>query len=132
MSILKKSRQYKGQALVEFALVLPILLLIIVAVIEFSILMSSYLIVQSSARDAARQLAVGNQDALVFQSIRDNTVGIDTDALNFSATPAHGVRKRGDAIIVTVTYTHRVLTPLLSMVLGNSLNWSMQATMRYE
>ncbi len=121
-----------GQALVEFALVLPVLLLVVVAIIEFSILMSSYLIVQGTAREAVRQISVGVTDSAVFDSVRQNVVGIDRNQLTFSATPSTATRRRGDPVTVTVTYQHRVLTPLLTAVLGPTLQWQVIAVMRLE
>lgn len=121
-----------GQALVEFSLVLPILILVIVGIIEFAILFSSFLVVQNAARDAVRQIAVGGSDVAVFQLVKDSVVGIDSSKLNFSATPAAGVRRRGEPITVTVVYNHHIITPMLSLILGQDLQWQMTATMRYE
>lgn len=44
----------KGQGLVEFALVLPVLLLVILAIIETALIFQGYLAVQHAAREAAR------------------------------------------------------------------------------
>lgn len=121
-----------GQALVEFSLVLPILILVIVGIIEFAILFSSFLVVQNAARDAVRQIAVGGSDVAVFQLVTDNVVGIDSSKLTFSAAPAAGVRRRGEPITVTVVYNHHIITPMLSLILGQDLQWQMTATMRYE
>ncbi len=47
-------RRQKGQGLVEFALVAPVLLLIILAIIETALIFQGYLAVQHAAREAAR------------------------------------------------------------------------------
>jgi hypothetical protein len=47
-------KRQKGQGLVEFALILPVLLLIILAVIETALIFQGYLAVQHAAREAAR------------------------------------------------------------------------------
>jgi Flp pilus assembly protein TadG len=54
----------KGQALVEFALVMPLVLLILFAIIQFGIMLSEYITVTDAARDGARELALqqGNND----------------------------------------------------------------------
>ena len=44
----------KGQSLVEFALVLPILLLLIFGLVEFGRLIFTYIAVNTAAREAAR------------------------------------------------------------------------------
>ena len=50
------SKRQKGQSLVEFALILPALLMILLGVIEVAIVFQAYLAVQHAAREAARLL----------------------------------------------------------------------------
>ena len=49
----------KGQSLVEFALVIPILLLLMVGIMEFSRAWMTKNIMTAAAREGARVLAVG-------------------------------------------------------------------------
>jgi len=49
----------KGQALVEFVLVTPALILILLAIVQFGIMLSQYITVTDSARIGAQQLALG-------------------------------------------------------------------------
>jgi Flp pilus assembly protein TadG len=51
-------RAEQGQALVEFALVLPILMLLVLGIIKGGILYNNYLTVTDAVRSGARQLAV--------------------------------------------------------------------------
>jgi Flp pilus assembly protein TadG len=51
-------RNQKGQALVEFAIVLPILLLLVFGIIQFGILFNNYLTLTDAVRAGARQAAV--------------------------------------------------------------------------
>ncbi len=53
-----KLRKTKGQGLVEFALILPALLLILFSIIEGGLLFQAYLAVQHASREAARWAAV--------------------------------------------------------------------------
>lgn len=53
------TRGEKGQALVELALVSPILLLLVFAIIQFGIMMSDYSTLVDAARQGARELALG-------------------------------------------------------------------------
>ncbi len=48
-------RNEKGQSLVEFALVLPVLALLILGIIDFGMLFHSYVTVNTAAREGARQ-----------------------------------------------------------------------------
>jgi len=47
-------KRQKGQGLVEFALVLPALLMILLGIIEAAVIFQSYLGVQHASREAAR------------------------------------------------------------------------------
>ena len=49
----------KGQGLVEFALILPILMLVLLGIIEGAYLIWVYITVQNSAREAARYAVTG-------------------------------------------------------------------------
>lgn len=51
---MSKLRRFRGQGLVEFALILPALLMIVLSIIEGALLFQSYLAIQHAAREAAR------------------------------------------------------------------------------
>lgn len=49
-----------GQALVEFALILPLLLLVLLAIITYGLFINADVTVQQAARIGARSAALGN------------------------------------------------------------------------
>ena len=53
-----RGRRDDGQALVEFALVIPVLMLILLAILKFGILYNHYLQLTDAVRSGARQLAI--------------------------------------------------------------------------
>ena len=55
-----KTRRPSGQALVEFALVLPLLMLLIFGIISYGLYINANVTVQEAARIGARTLALGN------------------------------------------------------------------------
>lgn len=57
----RRSSNRSGQALVEFALTVPILMLLVVGVIEFGRLMSAYQTITDTAREAARRAALADR-----------------------------------------------------------------------
>ena len=61
-NIRKGGFRSKAQSLVEFALVLPVLLLLIFGVIEFGRLMQAYLAIENGARFALRMAVTGDYD----------------------------------------------------------------------
>lgn len=59
----RRGRGEEGQALVEIALVMPFLLLLVTAIIQFGIMLSDYSTIVNSAREGARSLALGTSRA---------------------------------------------------------------------
>jgi Flp pilus assembly protein TadG len=55
----RRAKGEGGQALVEIALVMPFLLLLVTAIIQFGIMLSDYSTVVNSARAGARSLSLG-------------------------------------------------------------------------
>ncbi|MGH3609522.1 MAG: TadE/TadG family type IV pilus assembly protein [Pseudonocardiaceae bacterium] len=55
----KSGRGEDGQAMVEFAIVLPLLLLLVTGIIQFGLLFNKYITLTGAVRSGARTLAVG-------------------------------------------------------------------------
>jgi hypothetical protein len=69
MYIMSKPRKFptyqsRGQALLEFALVLPVLLLIFFVIIEFARLFSAWLVIENVARTAGRYAVTGQFESI--------------------------------------------------------------------
>ena len=130
--------------MVEFALVLPILLLVMFAIIEFGRLFFSYAMVSAASREGARYgAAVGDVGGIpyykhctgiknaairigAFAGISTDGVIIDYDhgpsSVNFGYTTLCagdltnvGTVKLGDRIIVTNTVTYQPIVPLVNV-----------------
>ena len=73
----------KGQGLVEFALILPLLLLMFFGIIEFGRIFQAYLTVQHAAREAARYAVTGQGGAERVRAIKEKavqaTAGLNVD-----------------------------------------------------
>src|SRR5512137_2984713 len=72
-------RRSRGQAMVEFALVLPVLLILLMVLIEVARLFSAWLIVENSAREAARYAVTGGYDNKYCNTLPDNLQCDSTD-----------------------------------------------------
>jgi len=85
MRNMKKTRKERGVELLEFALVLPFLLLLLVGTIEFGRAFYSYHILSKAVRDGARYLATsrisstGTVDATAESKTRNLVVYGTTD-----------------------------------------------------
>lgn len=60
----------KGQAVIEFALVLPLLLIVLIGIFYCSMILSSYLSLSSMARSSARAAAVAETNADNYSAVR--------------------------------------------------------------
>jgi Flp pilus assembly protein TadG len=56
---IRSQRSEKGAAAVEFALVMPLLLLLVFGIIEFGFVFNRYISVTHAAREGVRELALG-------------------------------------------------------------------------
>jgi len=120
----------RGQAMVEFALVVPILLLLICGIIDFGRIYSATIMVAGAAREGARSAAIGNDDTVVTQAVADYVSAIAGEQLTVNIAPSS--RVAGDQITVTVSTPIPVLTPIVNAILGSTYTVSGTAVMRAE
>ncbi len=129
MSVSKKN--CSGQAVVEFALILPILMLILLGVVEFGRFYNASLMVNHASREGARISALGGTTLQVEQRV-DTVMSIfDTDRITVTINPS-GVKSRGDMVTVTVQYAIDPMTPLIGSIIGTTLNLKAETVMRVE
>jgi Flp pilus assembly protein TadG len=90
----RRSRREDGQAYVEFALVLPILLLVVMGIIQFGTAFKDYIALTDSVRVGARQASVSRSIAdpnqrvpIIVQKMKDAAGTLDTSKLVITVTP---------------------------------------------
>jgi Flp pilus assembly protein TadG len=110
----------RGAAAVEFALLLPLLVLIVFGVIDFGRAINAQITLTQAAREGARSLALGQ--STTYQS-RAQTAAIGLggvtvtdlpDSKGVTGCPA-GSAQTGDDAVVHVTYTFSFITPIGSI-----------------
>jgi Flp pilus assembly protein TadG len=128
-----KSFQFKnerGQTLTEFALVLPILALLLFGVIQFGIAFNNYITLTEAVRAGARKGAVGRhlQDpqTAVEDSVRRSATSLKPGDLRITVTSTWA--QRSD-VAVTATYPYSI--SLLGLVVKSG-NLSSSTTERVE
>lgn len=104
----------RGQAMVEFALVLPILLIILLGIMEFGLVFHEYLVVTHAAREGARVAVLGGTDTEISSAVTRAADSIDRGSLTTTIAP--GVRVRGNQVTVQVTNPVPLVTPLFSAI----------------
>ena len=75
-------KSQKGQAIVETALILPILLMLLFGITDFGRLFHAYLTLDHAGREAARAASVGTEDGVILSKIiEDTSTGLDQGKL---------------------------------------------------
>lgn len=128
----KKINNENGQSMVEFALIMPILLLIIVGIIEFGFMFSGFLALTNASREAVRNISLGGNDASATQRAKESSMNLDPDQMVVVINPSNSTRKQGDAVTVTITYEYDFLTPFMEKLLGSNFQLEADTTMRVE
>jgi hypothetical protein len=134
-------RKHRGQALVEFAIVLPVFFLVVAGMFDLGFGIYSDLTLINAAREGARLGVIdpGNKPAIEdrVRAMADNldgsrlTVTIKCERPSGSSfTPCTGTKwQPGDATRVKVDYTHVAFFPLL---FGTEIPLSSETRMRIE
>ncbi len=124
-------KNQKGQALVEFALILPILLLVVMAILQFGLMLNSYLTIENASREGARAGIIGSSDDEIEQLIISTSPNLDPSKLTVSITPKEEYRKSGDTLTVIVSYNYELVVPIISSIVENAV-LNGQTSMRVE
>lgn len=76
-----RTRREDGAAVVEMALVLPVLLLLVFGIIQFGIAFNRSQGIHAAAREGARFASVGQDQTTILERVRDSQAGFDRDDL---------------------------------------------------
>ncbi len=125
-------RDERGSALVEMALVMPILLLLLCGIVEFGRIFHAYIVVQQAARDAVRYASIGSSDDQVRSVIERNMTSLDVTRMSYDVQPSESERTAGDSVTVDITYDHTLLIPYLQGVIPDTLSLHSEISMRME
>ncbi len=115
----------RGSAVIEFALVVPLVLALVLGVVEIALVARTQLEVVNAAREGARQAAASPDPADAVRAVRSS--------LGAAGTSARVTVRRPDAIgrlaEVRVSLPYRVAAPLFG---GARVDISARAVMRVE
>ncbi|MEO6987181.1 MAG: TadE/TadG family type IV pilus assembly protein [Aquihabitans sp.] len=122
-----RRRRQRGQATVEVALALPVVVCVLLAVVQVALVARSQILVTHAAREAARQIAV-DPDQSRAAAVARSTPGLEPQRVLVEVGPRGPV---GSTVAVTVTYRAPTDVPLVGALFGEP---DLQATvaMRVE
>ena len=115
------SRTLPGQSLVEFALIVPILLLMMMGILDLARAVAAHNSVANAARSAARMGIVDQNEDVVEQAAEDEAFGLTPLTVDFDPN----VNSDDPCIIyqcevrVEVSYDYLPATPLIGNIVGS-------------
>lgn len=140
-----EARDERGAAAVEFALVAPLLFMLVFAIIDFGFGFHAWDATQNAAREGARAGAVNPDVALIEARVRGASDFLDQGVLDvtiqcapegstaFGTCASGPAWVEGDVVRVTVVYDYSYMTPLPSFVgLGDTLAVRSISEARFE
>ncbi len=102
----KPTRDDRGAAMVEFAIVLPLLLMLLMGIIEFGRAYNTQISIQAAAREGARELALHKSSSDVDARVRAAAPSVTIDSISQTPCPATG---DGQAkVVVTENFTFSI------------------------
>ena len=119
----------RGSAAVEFALVLPILFVVLLGLVQVGVLAKDELLVQQAARIGARQAAVSPDGESVRTAAVGASGGLDESRLSVTAS---GGEEQGAPVSVSVTYDAPIAVPFVEWLFPPSVPLEAGATDRRE
>ena len=110
-----------GQTLVEFALVLPLMLILMFGIVDFGRAFYTWLTVTNAAREGARVAATQQPSSAINTRISDAMGPLGTTQL--TTTLGNVLGPRGQAVTADLTYAFTFVTPIgpLVSLIGGSL-----------
>ena len=129
---MKSLKNEKGQSLIEFTILLPLLLLLLMGILEFALMLNSYLSINNSAREGARLGIIDGSNLEISELITSISPNLRTENLVVNILPLEGSRKSGDTITVEVIYNYQVSIPIISNILNDVVVLKAKTSMRME
>jgi Flp pilus assembly protein TadG len=145
----RRDRDQRGAVVVEFALIVPILLLVLFGIMEFGYMLNRDMIIGNASRDGARVASLNGTAAEIRTAITSELAasGIvtppskikidcrlpDETPCNANTDPVYTAKaESGSTAIITVTYSYTWITPLVSSLFGDEMELTQTTQMRVE
>jgi Flp pilus assembly protein TadG len=122
----------RGQALVELALTLPLLIMLVIGTIEFGWLFHDYLMVTNASREGARIAITGVDNTAITSRIDAVTTSLKSTKVIIISPDDNNLRVSTIPVTVTVNYNHKVLTPFLGSFIPDPIQLTSSTSMRME
>lgn len=136
-SLQRWARDERGAAVVEFAVVMPVLLILVMGIIDFGRMYAVAASLAAAVRDGARQGATATDltDATQLAAIRSRVIA-EFQPIGGAALTTANVAVALDAnqnVVVTISnYVYRPVTPIAALIGMGTVTLNRTATFRWE
>ena len=141
-----RGRHGRGQAMVEFALVIPIFLLLLVAIFDLGRAVFAYNTLTNAAREGARTAIVNQYQPTIVQRAKNATAIVELNAPNVTVdfyqvkldgtpdtTKPCALVAVGCLAVVTFEATYQPITPLISnIIFKNGVTFTAKSVLSVE
>lgn len=122
-----RMKRQRGDGLVEFALILPILMLLVMGILDLGRAVYAYSVVANCAREGCRYASVTPGDDLAITAVCTSAaVGLDATAMTVTV-----FYPTTDSVRVHVSYQFQLITLLVAQAISGrtTITLASQATM---
>ena len=128
--MIRNLREQRGATAVEFAFIMPLLILLVLGIAEFGRAFQVQGTLSAAAREGVRQMALQNDPAAARAAVRNAAASLDPPITNaqISITPASCPEINGGTTSVRLTISYPM--PYLTGFFGSSVNLTGTGVMR--
>jgi Flp pilus assembly protein TadG len=105
MSDDRRQHRERGQALVEFALVLPVLGILILGIVQLGLVFHDYVALTDAVRTGARQAAITHSVGTATSAVVNSASDLKASGLQVTVSSSF---QPGDDVTVTATYPYAI------------------------
>lgn len=103
----------RGAAMAELAIVIPVLVMVLFAIVQMGIALNRVQAYEAAAREGARVGSVGGTNSDINDAVTTAVAGISGPAPSVGVSPGTCPGRAGDPITVSVSAPYTVQIPLL-------------------
>ncbi|MEA2016683.1 MAG: TadE family protein [Actinomycetota bacterium] len=132
-NLISKAGKTDAQASLEFVLVIPFLILIILAVSHLGLMLYQRNVLEQAAREGSRVVVTTNSNDEALECIREVCPGFNQDRIDVRITPEESsLRKTGDMVEVVITYDAAGIPLLMNVFKVREKSIKAKSQMRME
>jgi Flp pilus assembly protein TadG len=125
-------RRKRGQATLEIALALPIMVMVFCGIVDFGRIFHASSHLNIVSQEAARLAGLGKSDTEVVNYVKEKTNLKDKAAVKVSINPVQSARRSGDYVTLGIAYEIKYITPLIGKLLPSPFKINVKSTIRVE